>query len=227
MGTTTIVGEKYVRYVLVTDTRDGGSSLQLLPVYTRVVCANTLSAAFREDTESKIRLQHSSTIATDFAFSLDLMDMAEKQSSLIKVALESLAQVQVPRADLDGIWDVVYPLPRRGTLLNNYSKLDDPSSLTEVQTARMSSLEDQYQAQRRLCLATRDAATTRYDVLRAEYPIHKDTALGVYQTVAEIADHTRNNRKDSASAALIGYRADEKNRAFRHLYYDVGGLGNN
>lgn len=214
MGNDTIAGEDHKRYVLITDTRDGTSSVQVLTCWTRVVCANTLQVALEEG-NVKISLSHNPTIEGDFQFSLDLLAQVQAQSVKTKRALEDLHALRVTHEQLSDVLDATYRPRPKGNLLRNYERIDDPTAFDPATLARLSKLADRHDYETQQCKVARGAAETRYETLCTEYPHLADTGLGVLNTVAEIADHTRNGRKSMAS--IYGWRADEKLRCYTAL----------
>jgi phage/plasmid-like protein (TIGR03299 family) len=217
MGEDRIAGDDHKRYVLITDTRDGGSALKLLTVYTRVVCQNTLIAALRED-EGVVRLslEHTATLRADLGFGLRLIQQLEGSSQRLKAALEHLHSVRVSDATVRTLWPRIYPDPAKGQLLRQYERVDDSGAFDPATLSRLEMLRKRYQDEQRQVETLRATAAERYGVLCAEAPTLAGTALGVFNAVAEVADHTRNGRSGSA-AALFGHRADEKLRGFRVL----------
>ena len=215
MGGASLAGEDHRRYALFTDNRDGGSSLQVLTTWTRVVCQNTLNIALGNG-QVKLNLQHTSTIGSDFRLSLDVMDQVEASSAQVKTSLEALATIRLRAEDMGEVWSRTYPDPTRGTLLRSYDQIDDPSKFDAATLVRLEKLQERYQDDMRRQSIIRDVAIERYDVLCQEFPIHAGTALGAFNTVCEVADHTRNSQKGSG-AALFGTRADEKLRAYKYL----------
>lgn len=217
MGRDTVAGEDHNRYALIWDKRDGKSSLQLVTTYTRVVCQNTLQIALNsKDSEVKINLTHGAMLASDFRFSLDVMDQVEAQSAGVKDALERLHALDVRREDLADVWQATYPVPAKGTLVKQYERVDDPTKFDPGMLDRLTKLKDRWEYEKAQREVLRDAAASRYDVLCQDYPHLANTGLGVFNAVAEIADHTRKSR-DGGAAAVLGFRADEKLRCYKHL----------
>jgi hypothetical protein len=214
MGKDTVAGEDHTRYALITDKRDGKSSLQLLTTYTRVVCQNTLNIALGKG-DVKINLQHGGDLATDFRFSLDVIDQVEASSAHVKTALETLHGLKVRAEELTSVWDATYPDPVKGSLVRQYEQVDDPTKFDPATLTRLQKMQERYAYDQGLRSSLRAAATERYDVLCQDYPHLAGTGLGILNTVAEIADHTRNGRDSAAS--VVGFRADEKVRCYRHL----------
>lgn len=219
MGKDTVAGDEHDRYAIFCDTRDGGSSLLMLTTHTRVVCANTLQIAM-ENGDIKLTLQHGRNMATDFAFALDVIDQVEANSARVKQALERLQTIPVTDQDLPALWDATYPAPRKGQLLRQYERVDDPSRYDPATLARLEKLAVEYTYQRQMRETVIAAAKERYDVLCQTAPHLAGNGLGFVNTVAEIADHTRCSRGGVAS--IIGNRAEEKIRAHRALLALVG-----
>lgn len=109
-----------------------------------------------------------------------------------------------------------YPAPRKGTLLRQYERVDDPSRIDPAQLARLQKQSEDYEYWVQHTDAVRAATKERFDVLGREFPQHQGTGLGFLNAVAEVSDHTR-NRGENGGASVLGYRAAEKIRAFRYL----------
>ncbi len=214
MGQDSIAGDEHQKYAIITDTRNGTTSLQLLTTYTRVVCQNTLNIALRSGTV-KLNLLHTPDLSTDFRFSLDVMDQVEASSAAVKTALETLHAITVQTEDLPAVWEATYVDPAKGTLLQQYERVDDPTRFDPATLARLLKMKENYDYYKTLRDTLKAAAVERYDVLCQEAPHLAGTALGVLNTVAEIADHTRAGRTNACS--IIGSRGDEKLRCYAKL----------
>lgn len=216
MGQDTIRGEEHKKYCLISDTRDGKSSLLIQSCWTRVVCANTLAMALGEqDSGLKIAIDHGKALHGDFEFTMDLLTMVEDQSTYIKQRLEALADIQVTADDLPGLLAATYPMPKRGGLLKQYDRVDNPDRIAPAQLTRLQRLSENHDYQTQQTGVIRQVAADRYDVLCRDYPIMKDNGLGYFNAVCEVADHTRN--RGTTMSAIDGYKAEEKGRSYKAL----------
>lgn len=214
MGTVEIVGEAHRKYATITDCRDGRSKLTWLTSATRVVCANTLQVAMAEG-DVKLAIEHTQHIEGDFQFALDVIDRVEEQSEKTVQALTALHEIRVTSEDLDGVLDATYPQRAKGSLLRQYERVDDPTKFDPATLARLQQMQERYEYTNGMNDVLKTACRERYAVLCDEYPVHAGNALGVFNTVAEISDHTRNGRASGSS--IVGTRADEKLRAYNAL----------
>jgi hypothetical protein len=214
MGADTIAGDEHRRYLLVRDTRDGKTSLEGMSVFTRVVCQNTLLIALAEGQGAmKFSLEHSPTVATDFRFSLDIIDQVLDNTAKVKAALEETAAIPIPPSAMEEVWAQVYPNPRKGHLLHSFERIDDPARFDPATLSRLEKMAEEYEYRRSLVIPLRQAVQARYDVLCRDFPQIAYTGLGVLNAVTEVADHTRAGR--GSMAAIYGNRAAEKIRAYR------------
>jgi|ERR1019366_7201807 phage/plasmid-like protein (TIGR03299 family) len=214
MGKVKIQKEEHRQYATLVETRDGKTKLTLLTSATRVVCQNTLQIALSQG-DVKIALAHNEHLESDFNFSLSLIDQVEEQAKKTVAALKALAEIKVTPEQVATVLDATYPVPVKGSLLRNYERVDDPTKFDPATLARLQAMQDRYQYAANMMTTCKDACEERLGVLVSEFPIHKGTALGVFNAVAEIADHTRNGK--ASAAAITGWRAEEKLRAYNSL----------
>lgn len=215
MGEGTIAGEDHTRYVLFSDTRDGKSAFTALTTWTRVVCRNTLNAAMLNGAV-KLALTHDAHLESNFRLGLDVIGQLEASSEHVRQSIEALSHIRVRAEQVAGAWDAAYAYAPKGTLVASYERIDNPSTFDPATLTRLQKMKERYDYERANRDRMKEVAASRYDILCQEYPRHAGTALGVFNAVCEVADHTRNSQKSSLSA-IYGMRADEKVRVWKYL----------
>lgn len=215
MGVDQIAGEDHVKYLLISDKRDGRSGMLVKSVWTRVVCANTLAVAESENSDINIVLSHGSSLQGDFEFSIDLMHQVEEQSATVKAKLEALLSIRVDSSDVPGLLEATYPTPQRGGLLKQYDRIDDPSRVNPTQLGRLQRLSEQHTYDVAANKVIRTVCGDQFERLGREYPHLADNGLGFVNAVAAVADHTRN--RGATMPGIDGYKAEEKIRGYKAL----------
>lgn len=216
-GLVDVHGEQIHEYFLVTDTKDGGTSLKIAYTPVRVVCQNTLVSGLKQSVISA-SLDHRASIGGDFNFRVGLVEQMNKAKNETKVVFELLASASLGDTGLEYILERAYPLPnkpKKVQLLESQFTEADITALGALYTeASEANALWEYYIER--AKGFRLAAKSLYENICAEYPDVSGTPWAAYNAVVESADFRRGADDTSISAsALFGPRAQEKIRAFK------------
>ena len=190
MPTFDIKGDEIKNYLLMYNTLDGVSSIRCQPTSVRVVCQNTLQAAFRRTTdESSVftGIHKSKRLAQDVAIWLqDLWNQVTGITDLLQTAYTAMANMTVRPDDLASVLEAVYPS----------SDDEEESQTVHVHHNYIMELFEGSQ--------TRSAATI-------------GTAFGLYNAVVEYEDFGR--KRSTPRSVMLGGAAERKREAFRQCYH--------
>lgn len=103
-------GDAIQRYFLVFNPHDGTSSVRLRIVNIRVVCANTLRIAFREDTK-EFTVRHSEGVKRGVETAARLLLGEEADRATTATFLQATRERVLSKAEFSALLDTVAPLP--------------------------------------------------------------------------------------------------------------------
>lgn len=225
-GEQRIAGEDYKGYLVIGDTRNGGSggqgrSLSIMSVPFRMQCANALNIAFRK-AQQVISVRHARNIEYQFAAALLDAERIRAEQAAVTEALEILAQTRITEVQAQHIIDAAYPLPptRPG---HQHVAIDPTVPLGQQEAARR--LRERFGVAKVASNVDFDALEARarslrltgaelYDRFNQAHGRLAGTAYGAFQTVVELTDH-RSKSERNARSAFLGSGVEEKSRAFR------------
>jgi hypothetical protein len=212
LGQDEIYKEAYQRFALLEENRNGSTGLRFRTLAYRLVCTNGMTVV--ENGKDLVRLVHNQQMGDEFQFTVDVAPSLENNLLAQKQALEALAEIPLPEGDAGELFGFVYAPPRKGRLLRQYE--EQHAILDAVRRERAVKMGEEHERACRIASALREVCKERHALLCQEFPIHQGTALGAYQAVAEVADHSRVSREGSMTS-IDGFRADEKLRAYHWL----------
>lgn len=93
-------GDRLVRYLLLSNTHTAGQSVKVKLVYTRVVCANTLSVALGEATSALVQLRHDRRLGGKVTQVREAIGLVNKRTATLEAQLAKLAVTPVDTSRL-------------------------------------------------------------------------------------------------------------------------------
>lgn len=211
-----IKGEDVRSYFLVTDTRDGGTSMKIALTPVRVVCQNTLVTGLKQSMVS-VTLEHVAGISKALEARLALVRRMTTARDLTIKVFEEMAKYTLKKSEVEFVLNATYPLPKKPKkvdLLEDMSK--DEAQLVGVlydEASRANELWAYYCSRSQIL---KDAASELYEKHNDEFSKTAKTSWGLFNAVVESADFRRGS--DSiAESCLFGARSMEKKRAFSAL----------
>lgn len=215
-GSHKIKGEELKLYFLVTDTRDGGTSMKIAFTPVRVVCNNTLVTGLKQSLVS-ISLEHVAGLASAFDARVGLVKrMVAAQSSTLDM-FDKMAKWSLKKDEIEFVLNATYPLPKKpkkAGLLDDMSEAEAKLIGVLYEEASESNASWAYYCERAMTL--RYAATELFEKHNDEFKKTSGTAWGLYNAVVETADF-RKGAESIPASALWGPRAAEKKRSFAAL----------
>lgn len=216
VGETQIAGEEIQQYFVITDTRDGNTSLKIMYTPVRVVCQNTLIAGAAQASVSQTIVHRTGLMNTVEAV-VRLTVKMQKAMEQTHRAFEELAASSCTMADARSIFAAAYPTPskpKKAEILEGLST-QEMEELGELYDEAWEAQESfQYYCNRAFNM--REEVETLYNQINDTSPKIANTSWAAYNAVCEYADYRRGNGDDSIGlSSLFGMRASEKKRAFR------------
>lgn len=213
-GDDEIKGEHIRKYFLITDTRDGGTSLKIAFTPIRVVCQNTLISGLKQATVSDAIIHNMSTKEILEA-RVSMMQRMQKAIKETMASFDALASAAIEDDQAKLIFEAAYPYPVKSVKMNLLREFDDVSGPLEIgllydkaKTAEMSYNYFVTKAEE-----LRQGAFLNYQRLCDEHVSIANTPWAAYNSIVEFADF-RGNSESSAKSSIFGSRAEEKKRAF-------------
>lgn len=213
VGSDQVAGEEIKQYFLITDTRDGGTSMRIMFTPVRVVCQNTLIAgAAAAITMSSI--QHNSSLKSNVDQRVELIRKLQQISIGTMEQFSALAAAAINMDGVNRIIEAAFPMPKMPKAMQvlDYDNAEEYGSLFNSAVNAQQSYE--YACSR--VNAFRDGSLELFNMFNDMQPALANTAWAAYNAVAECADwrNGRNNDTSTANSILFGGRAKEKTRAF-------------
>jgi len=211
-------GEDVRQFFLITDTRDGGTSMKIAFTPVRVVCQNTLVSGLRQSIVSAA-ISHESNINHVLRLRVDLLGRMQNALQKTMSTFELLASSVI---DLDGVKNVIavaYPMPvkpRKIALLDDFDDSTGPKILGELFDEAKAAVQSWEYATGRINVF-REGALLNYEKICDEHSAIAGTPWCAYNAVTEFADY-RDGAPSLLESTLFGARAGEKMRAFQKSY---------
>jgi len=199
------------QYFLVTDTKDGGTSMRIAFTPVRVVCQNTLVTGLKEAVVSA-SLAHAGRARSSLEIHVSLLRAMQNAMEKTMAKFGALASAAITQNNAETIFASAYPMPRKSRKL---ALLDDPDSAANLgalfDEATKAQASWEYYVNR--VQVYRAGAKTLFTKLNDESPSTAMTAWNAYNAVVESADF-REGSDSVFQSTLFGARAAEKARAF-------------
>lgn len=213
-GEREVRGEKVRQYFLVTDTRDGGTSLKIAFTPVRIVCWNTLVTGLKSALVS-LSMDHTLGLNDSFSARMSLIKKLETSQDRTMDAFNLMAKTSLKKNDLDYILAAAYPLPvkpAKAVIVEQYTNEEDIAEIGALYDESSKVVELwKYYCDRAMNFRT--AATELFTKFNDEFPKTANTTWAAYQAVCESADW-RNGGENVEVSAIWGPRSKEKVRAF-------------
>lgn len=213
-GEREVRGELIRQYFLVTDTRDGGTSMKIAFTPVRVVCQNTLVTGLKSALIS-LSMEHTGNLATSFPARVNLVKKLETSRDRTMEAFEMLAKCSLKKGDMEFILNAAYPLPKKPAKAAILDDFTDEADIAEIGALYGEASEAvalwQYYCDRAMTL--RGAATELFKKFNDEFPKTANTTWAAYNAIVESADW-RKGAESVPASAIWGPRGSEKKRAF-------------
>lgn len=216
-GSFKIKGEDCKSYFLMTDTRDGGTSMKIAFTPVRLKCQNMLITGLKKAFVS-VSMEHVAGMKVALESRLSLMKrMVQARDTTIKV-FEAMANFKLKKNDVEFVLDYTYPLPKRPkkTSLLEEVFTKEETKLIGVLYEEASHANELWSYYCNRAQTLRDAATDLYNKFGEDTPKTAGTAWAIFNAIVESADF-RNGSDTAAQSAIFGPRASEKKRAFSAL----------
>ena len=184
-----VVGDDIAhKYLLLSNSHDGSSSVQVKFTPIRVVCQNTLTMALNQG--RGIRIHHTRSLKDRLVAARDALGIIQNRFTDITTDFQRMAKIQVNGDRLDSYLSKVFPMP---------ANPEDEKARSRVQQALEKSTR----------LFTDGAGNSQAPVL--------GTLWAAYNGVAEYVDHTMYYRSDERRLDAIWFGSGylTKARAFR------------
>jgi phage/plasmid-like protein (TIGR03299 family) len=214
-GGDTVANEDIKKFFLITDTRNGGTSMKILFTPVRVVCQNTLVSGLRQSIVSS-SITHSMNMQQVLQARIDLIGKMQIAMEKSMASFEVLADAAIGEDGAQAVIDAAFPMPRkpRKMALLEQSLEDDELEEFGILFDQAKGARDNWLYQCERVEKYREGAMYNYDRLCDEHSHIAGTAWAAYNAVVEFADF-RKGAKSVNSNALFGYRAGEKKKAFK------------
>ena len=213
-GDDEVKGEHIRKFFLITDTKDGGTSLKIAFTPIRVVCQNTLVSGLRESIVSD-SIVHSSDTKDILSARVDIMQKMQRAIKETMASFEALASAVIEDDEIKAIFEAAYPNPKKSAKTNLLEEFDETSGPLELGLIydKAKYAEKSYNYWIEKAQELRDGAFRNYERICDEHNSIARTPWAAYNSVVEFADF-RGSREDAAKSAVFGDRAKEKKRAF-------------
>jgi phage/plasmid-like protein (TIGR03299 family) len=213
-GMTDVAGEDVHQYFLMTDTKDGKTSMRMAFTPVRVVCQNTLSIGTAAATVLQW-LPHTSETDAKLAYRMKLLTKLQSIKGTTMINFQRMAKSILSDEAIGKVIGAAYPLPNRpgkAALLDEITEKDaaDYGTLYE----EMTSAQDQWAYYCERALSYRVRAMDILTKMNEENGKLANTPWYVYNAVTDNEDH-RDGPASLFSSALWGDRARTKVRAYQ------------
>lgn len=213
-GDDEVKGEHIRKFFLITDTKDGGTSLKIAFTPIRVVCQNTLISGLRDSIVSDA-INHNSNTKDILSARVDMLQKMQHAIKETMASFDALASAVIEDDEAKVIFEAAYPNPKKSAKMNLLAEFDDTSGPLELGLLydKAKGAEESYNYWVNKAQELRDGAFRNYERICDEHNSIANTPWAAYNSVVEFADF-RGTREDTAKSALFGLRANEKKRAF-------------
>lgn len=211
-GMDSIKGDPIKQYFLITDTRNGGTSMKIMFTPVRVVCQNTLLAGERAAIATA-SMQHDYNLQGSVQARVELIQKMQQISIETMKQFEAMANAAISEEGVQTLISRAFPLPKASKAIEllDYGTQEDLGVLYD--TAKRA--EASYNFYKGRAEVFQAGARELFEKFNDEQPQLANTVWAAYSAVTECSDWREGNSAESASkSALFGGRAAEKQRAF-------------
>ncbi len=204
-----VLGEEYLKHIVVLHSYEPGKAWKVLYSPTRVVCMNTLVVSEKESSFT-ISVKHFRG-AQGRARGAAIVAVSKAKQEEVDRKLEALAKVGDFDAQIDALLDYVYAFPEPPEFQGNESEEDKQRALRF------------YENRMEATAFAREAFLESYERFNDEYPRLARTAYAGLQAVLETADWRTGPKRSPKEtrrldeARVLGARAKEKVLGWRFV----------
>lgn len=218
-GNGSVGGEEVKNYFLVTDTKDGKTSLKIAFTPVRVVCQNTLSVGLKQATISGA-IQHTKNIAQEIQLRAGLFGEMQSAQGVVMGAFEAMAKTILEEGDIAGIIEKAYPYPQKPKNVHVLESLRESDRADEFtgMIEKFEMVEEAWQREFERMDTFREACWTSMDIMNESNNSLAQSAWYAYNAVVEVEDFRKGPETTTPEAILFGSRARTKRRAFNEAY---------
>lgn len=223
-GEDEIAGERYHRYIGITDGKAANRALTIAITDVRYECQNTVMLGLSQASFTH-KLRHTATIALDLEDRLQMVRRIREGQGAVKEALQLLAQTRVTKPQKLQIINYAYPIPKEPSHVRQAKEMG-LEGLTPDRVDVAKARIEKYEYWVRTFEGQRQMAVDRLTRFEDEFPQFGNTAYAVLQAVVENEDYRKGNRGNAAAAesSIFGERASTKLRAYQKCA-DFAGAG--
>jgi phage/plasmid-like protein (TIGR03299 family) len=192
-----IAGDDCGMYFTISDTRNGGSSIDLMVNLVRVVCSNTLTLA--QKGKDKVSIRHHSDIFEETSWRVNVIAQLNNAGMSMVNSLRRLKDITISMERLDKILDTLYEKPKQPRTIELKASTM-PNLMKRAETAEyayMRAVEVQARA--------KDDIKNNFEYLCDGYG---NTGWSAYNAITGYLDHqaskdTENGRRVMAERAMF------------------------
>lgn len=214
-----IKGEPIKKFFLLTDTRNGGTSMKIAFTPVRVVCQNTLVSGLKQSILSDA-VAHNSDMKSILESRVNMLKRMQVAVKDTMASFEAMASVAISDEDVKNIFEDTFPYPKKKALsqeiLMEYDEDTGPSEIGLLYS-KAKRLEQSFRYHADRADKIREMAFIRYQQFCDEHNSIARTPWAAYNCIVELADFRGKDEEDASrvsASALFGNRAVEKKRAF-------------
>lgn len=209
-----VPGEHVHHYFLLTDTRNGGQSLQIAYTPVRVVCQNTLTSGLSAATV-KWSIPHHDGHRQSVSDDTHLIGALHAAQGRLTEQMRHLAESKITTAQVDHLLTTVYAEPKIPHIVRRVQSLGEFGITLDAPAQQFADrrLKSTLADRERIALF-RDGARELYARINDEYPRVAESAWAIYNAVVECEDY-RNGFGNVDQSVVFGERARRKADAFR------------
>jgi hypothetical protein len=213
-GAQNVAKDEIKQYFLVTDTRDGGTSLKIAFTPVRTVCWNTLTTGLKQSLVT-IPLTHYGDLSAMLTMRVNALKKLQTAQETTMGIFAKLAKKKMTAEDFDTILEAVFPLPEKSrvAMLADEFKPENYPDIGEALIEKSMRAQTVWNYTTNYWLGKRENVRNLLVKFNDEFKASANTLWAGYNVVAEFADW-RAGSEDVAISALWGARAQEKKRAF-------------
>jgi phage/plasmid-like protein (TIGR03299 family) len=203
ISTIDVRGDEVNNYLMTLNPLNGRAAIQTRTTSVRVVCANTLALALKEDTTRAFRIRHTQGKVAEQVEDWLRMTWSQTQgmTELLKGAYEAMARLHVIPDTVAETLETVYPIP------------DEPEHPTDAIRAAWEKGRETQQSHQHTVMELFEGSHTHTAATHG-------TAWGLWNSVVEYEDFAR--PRSNARSRVFGAGAERKAKAFDHLYAMTG-----
>lgn len=217
-GTMEIGGQEVRCFFLITDTRDGRTSMSIHFTPLKTVCQNTLEAG-KAAAVATADLRHTASLEDEVAWRVGLLGEMQNVADKVIHSYELMTQVQMTPRDVTAVLKAAYPYPRKP------KKVEMLETLESEEVKQFSGLLSSANYSAKLWENAKARADERRDLVKELFgklndsePENANTPWHLYNAVVEFEDFRepqgKETEEDADYAVLFGERAKTKARAY-------------